>query len=70
MAFYLAITKIIINFASVKETTDINHFSPTASRISGIEMKKMYFTSKKSFLVEQNTDGTFLITKTSTMKPL
>lgn len=33
-------------------------------------MKKMYFTSKKSFLVEQNVDGTLLITKTSTMKPL
>lgn len=33
-------------------------------------MKKMYFTSKKSFLVEQNPDGTLLITKTSTMKPL
>ena len=33
-------------------------------------MKKMYFTSKKSFLVEQNADGTLLITKTSTMKPL
>ncbi len=30
----------------------------------------MYFTSKKSFLVEQNADGTLLITKTSTMKPL
>lgn len=30
----------------------------------------MYFTSKKSFLVEQNPDGTLLITKTSTMKPL
>lgn len=30
----------------------------------------MYFTSKKSFLVEQNHDGTLLITKTSTMKPL
>ncbi|MDY4406038.1 MAG: hypothetical protein SPE55_03100 [Sodaliphilus sp.] len=33
-------------------------------------MKKMYFTSKKSFLVEQNAGGTLLITKTSTMKPL
>lgn len=33
-------------------------------------MKKLYFTSKKSFLVEQNADGTLLITKTSTMKPL
>lgn len=33
-------------------------------------MKKMYFTSKKSFLVEQNPDGTLLIIKTSTMKPL
>lgn len=33
-------------------------------------MKKMYLTSKKSFLVEQNADGTLLITKTSTMKPL
>ena len=33
-------------------------------------MRKMYFTSKKSFLVEQNADGTLLITKTSTMKPL
>ena len=33
-------------------------------------MRKMYFTSKKSFLVEQNAGGTLLITKTSTMKPL
>ena len=47
-----------------------NNYSPTATRISGIDMRKMYFTSKKSFLVEQNADGTLLITKTSTMKPL
>lgn len=33
-------------------------------------MKKMYFTSKKSFLVEQNADGTLLVTNTSTMEPL
>ena len=70
MAFYLVVSKIITTFASVKETTNINHFSPTATRISGIDMRKMYFTSKKSFLVEQNADGTLLITKTSTMKPL
>lgn len=35
-----------------------------------MNMRKMYFTSKKSLVVEQNADGTLLITKTSTMKPL
>ena len=70
MAFYLVVSKIITTFASVKETNIINNYSPTATRISGIDMRKMYFTSKKSFLVEQNAGGTLLITKTSTMKPL
>ena len=64
------VSKIITTFASVKETNIINNYSPTATRISGIDMRKMYFTSKKSFLVEQNAGGTLLITKTSTMKPL
>lgn len=43
---------------------------PSRNTANGIIMKKMYFTSKKSFLVEQNPDGTLLITKASTMKPL
>lgn len=34
------------------------------------DMRRMYFTSKSSFLVEQNQDGTLRITKTSNMKPL
>ena len=33
-------------------------------------MKRMYFTNKSSFIVEQNQDGTLRITKASTMKPL
>ena len=37
MAFYLVVSEIITTFASVKETNIINNYSPTATRISGIE---------------------------------
>lgn len=33
-------------------------------------MKRMYFTNKGSFIVEQNQDGTLRIFKASTMQPL
>ena len=33
-------------------------------------MKRMYFTNKGSFIVEQNQDGTLRISKASTMQPL